>query len=370
VAAHSGPPDSEEIEVTLLGRGEGESCLVHLGDHQWMIVDSFNDTVAITRVIGGVANHGTRTEPAALTYLRDLYDPAPLPDVSAVVLTHFHSDHYGGIVELHRTFPSAMFAVPDAMSWDKFMKSMNANSTSELRGIGLHIIRTGKSGRSRRSTLRKVAVTNVLIPSVNGSAEVAVMAPSQDAKNEIAEAIASIATGAPVTEYERVLNDDNTTSIALYVHACGTRVLLGGDVVNSPSWHGWPAVMRERFNKRPPVQIVKVPHHGADTAHHDPMWEVLVENGSPMLVAPFWNKTRPRWADQRRLVDLGPLYQTGPSNKRWSSEWLPVAESEAQTGRITARRKDGEAFTWSFDGPAHQVDPPDEDPASALAGSA
>ena len=287
-----------------------------------------------------------------------------------MVLTHFHSDHYGGIVQLHRTFPTAKFAVPDAVSMDKFMKSMNPNSTSELRDIGKHLIKTGQSGRTRPSTLRKVAVTNTLLTSVNGSAEVAVMAPSQEAKNEIADAIANIAVGAPVTEYEKVLNDDNTTSIALYAYACGTRVLLGGDVVNSPGKHGWPAVMKDDFNKRPPVHIVKVPHHGADTAHHDPMWEALVEDGSPMLVAPFWNKSRPRWADQKRLVELGPLYQTGPSNKRWSSEWQPVDEVEAQTGRITARRREGEDFTWSFDGPAHRASPPESEPESAPTGTA
>lgn len=33
------PPDV--IEVSVFGRGSGESVLVHYGDGQWIIVDSF-----------------------------------------------------------------------------------------------------------------------------------------------------------------------------------------------------------------------------------------------------------------------------------------------------------------------------------------
>ena len=35
------PPATDEIEVTLLGRGVGECVIVHLLNDEWLIVDTF-----------------------------------------------------------------------------------------------------------------------------------------------------------------------------------------------------------------------------------------------------------------------------------------------------------------------------------------
>ncbi len=39
------PPDNSSAEITLLGTGGGygESCLIHLGEGKWMIIDSCID---------------------------------------------------------------------------------------------------------------------------------------------------------------------------------------------------------------------------------------------------------------------------------------------------------------------------------------
>jgi hypothetical protein len=36
-------PEADELEITLLGPGTGESVVLHLGDNRWMIVDSFEE---------------------------------------------------------------------------------------------------------------------------------------------------------------------------------------------------------------------------------------------------------------------------------------------------------------------------------------
>ena len=50
-------PETDEIEVTLIGPGYGECALIHIGKRRWVIVDSCLD------------GYG---QPAALAYLSDL----------------------------------------------------------------------------------------------------------------------------------------------------------------------------------------------------------------------------------------------------------------------------------------------------------
>ena len=65
-------PRPDEIEVSLLGPGYGESVVVHLGDGEWMVVDSCT---------------GRDGEPAALKYL-DRIGVDPGSAVRMIVATH------------------------------------------------------------------------------------------------------------------------------------------------------------------------------------------------------------------------------------------------------------------------------------------
>ena len=64
-------PGGEEVEVSLLGPGNGESVLVHSGEGQWLVVDSCL---------------GPDGEPAALNYLREM-NVDPSATVKIVVAT-------------------------------------------------------------------------------------------------------------------------------------------------------------------------------------------------------------------------------------------------------------------------------------------
>lgn len=79
------PPRPDQVEVTLLGPGFGESILVHIGDNHWIIIDSCIDS--------------DTGSPAAITYLEGLgVDPGEA--VKVIVATHWHDDHIGGISTL------------------------------------------------------------------------------------------------------------------------------------------------------------------------------------------------------------------------------------------------------------------------------
>lgn len=97
-------PSDDEVEITLLGRGVGESVVVHLGDRRWMIVDSF----VHERV------------PAALLYLDEI--GVGHGQVVTIVITHFHRDHYRGVGTLHECCQSARLCVTRALRTEKFSR--------------------------------------------------------------------------------------------------------------------------------------------------------------------------------------------------------------------------------------------------------
>jgi glyoxylase-like metal-dependent hydrolase (beta-lactamase superfamily II) len=65
-------PCTDTVEVTVLGGGLGESVVVHVGDNNWLIIDSFR----------------RNGQPAALEYLDQIgVSPA---SVKAVLASHWH----------------------------------------------------------------------------------------------------------------------------------------------------------------------------------------------------------------------------------------------------------------------------------------
>jgi glyoxylase-like metal-dependent hydrolase (beta-lactamase superfamily II) len=88
------PPESYELEISLFGPGIGESIVAHLGDGDWIVVDSCKDRKS--------------RQPVALQYLNSLgVDVAN--KVKLVVATHWHDDHIKGLAEVLRAAEKAEF---------------------------------------------------------------------------------------------------------------------------------------------------------------------------------------------------------------------------------------------------------------------
>ena len=93
-------PKCDQIEVTLFGPGYGECILLHIGNGNWVIVDSCFDE---------------QKEPAALTYLCDL-GSNPAEVVRLIVATHWHDDHIRGMGKLVEVCNNATFCCASALS--------------------------------------------------------------------------------------------------------------------------------------------------------------------------------------------------------------------------------------------------------------
>ena len=123
-------PKPDELEVSVFGSGIGECIVIHLGNEQWMIVDSCLDK-------------NTR-EPVALRYLRELnVDVATC--VPLVVVTHWHDDHIRGSARVFANAKRARFVCSAALDHEDFYRfivgSRESTPTSSYESEFLSIFR-------------------------------------------------------------------------------------------------------------------------------------------------------------------------------------------------------------------------------------
>ena len=348
-------PDDDQIEVTLLGRGIGESCVVHLGGGEWMIVDSFLDK--------GV--------PAARRYLDGIKVP---PDsVKILVVTHFHRDHYRGIDALHRYYSQARLMITDALltedflalyfdrgepgplgklpetvirATDRMLPKALVDTVERAKGRTIGEYTTGLFGLKVASKAWNGVLTQMMALSPTGAAVL-------QSSSEIA---AALKTGR--TAVTSQLKNDNRCSVVLHLEAQGAVGLLCADLVADAPAYGWQAILDEPVNKNlPPAQLVKAPHHGSKGAHHDGMWEKLVDGDPAIVVAPYWSKALPRETDAARMCGRGRLWQAAPSKGYYYNDAGMRISLPVETGIVRARRRvGGEKWEIATAGAAFRVE--------------
>lgn len=274
-------PAASTVEVSLFGPGVGECVVVHLGEGEWIIVDSCHDQTG--------AN-------SALAYLASIsVDSAT--DVKLVVATHAHDDHIRGIAEIVEAAPSADFVCPDAATREEFLALLEVEGelwpvrprayeefsrvfdTLELRrsATGRPLLRRAVEGRPLLPTRPPGAIP----------AAVVALSPSDDA---VTRAVAEFAAMFPAAgdHPRRSGGDPNTFACALWVEAGSARVLLGSDLLIGPGpTCGWNAVLASPFRPQGVASLFKVAHHGSPNADHAGIWSDMLVDEPTAILTPF-----------------------------------------------------------------------------------
>lgn len=321
--------DDRSVEVVVLGKGVGESVLVRVGE-EWTVIDSFE----VDRP------DGTGRAPAPMVYLRQR--GVELADVRAVILSHLHADHSRGIDDVVRACSEATFylpaAVPDA-TWREIVKlPVPTENRKALDEIATAYRYAADDDRFR--TAAAVAVIDQSSDCVRaiGPSDRAIQAAREPlAENDLAAA-------------RRVL-DKNFTSIVVLVLAEGAIALLGADM-DAEAELGWPRLLAEHAGKAwiGGVGLVKVPHHGSQTAYHADMYErwttealgVIAPNGSRLPKEPMIETLRGH---------LRALYLAGPRRRRPLGETDILASSQVVVVRATHNGED--TARWEVDPALH-----------------
>lgn len=287
------PPASDELELSVFGRGYGESVCVHLGDAEWIVVDS-------------CINPETR-RPAALGYLESM-GVSPADVVRLVVATHWDDDHIQGLSAIVEACPEATVACSAALRRKEvFAFVIQQEDAQGALGSGVDEFRALLRLCRERGTLIVWAKANTpLHPLPPGDTpRIVALSPSEDAFERSMESLIEAATARTGTlpRRYRAPEGPNGASVATSVRRGNVSMILGADLEASRNDEaGWEAVLRY-CAPATRASAVKVPHHGSPTAHHPGIWTELAEDDAIAVVAPWARGTKflPTAEDLQRL---------------------------------------------------------------------
>jgi len=266
-------PSVDEIEISLFGgQKQGESIVIHLGNDNWAIIDSFNGIKSQT--------------PIALDYLESIQ---VTPDqVKVIILTHYHNDHVKGIVDIAMSCKNAEVWIPcvfDGASFMVLMKKLNRikntrfNPLLELNALldadddGLIELKRGKQDM----VLYKDVVDNKQV-------ELVCLSPNDKTTRHFEKHIQKVIDDKEESSMMVKSKDPNYQSLSVILKIDGFHVLLTGDLENLNQNIGLESILNSKLLPNNTCTVFKVPHHGSENGYNEKVWKVFIDNEETYLI--------------------------------------------------------------------------------------
>ena len=353
----SPPPAIDEVEVSLFGPGFGECIVIHLGNSDWIIVDSCRDLDS--------------KRPVALEYLASLGVDVER-SVRRIVATHWHDDHIDGLSEVFRTARSSSFVCTTAFQRDEF-KSLLQNyfgtaagvagsGIDELHGIFVEVRNRQKAGML--PTLVLAGANTIVWERVVGlPASVRALSPSA---HDVLVGLARIHSEQffrPNAKRRRLPTlHPNNVSVVLSVRVGDALILLGADLQESgDNQRGWRAIVGQWNPDAGLHEYFKVPHHGSSNAHYQPVWTQMLVKQPEVTLTPF-RQMLPTNADKMRIRNLAgrASISAAPRKRRYrvldpavqrvvNGMTRQIWRYPPNSGHIRCRRMIASGSTWRCD---------------------
>lgn len=290
------PPGADEIEISLFGPGLGESLVIHLGHGQWMIVDS--------------CQPGGYQSPVPLSYLHQIgLDPSEC--VSTVVISHFHADHIKGMDEVVQACSNAQVWLSAALCSEEAASLVMAHSLdtaiTDRQMPGTREMAKILSAMAAGDIAYRNAVESRPIYSEGGTV-VTALSPSDAAINQARLDFAAALQELEKPGYKKLAKrlSPNRCAIALHVNTEAGAALLGADLEISKSSNlGWEAVLASIGRPQEKAVVYKVPHHGSETGHYEPIYQNMLENGHLSIITTMDSHYLPLPRDVDRICSYG-----------------------------------------------------------------
>jgi len=306
------PPASNELEISIFGPGYGESIVLHIGNGEWILVDSCLEP-----------NSG---EPAALQYLTAL-GLGVESSVKLIVATHWHDDHVRGLAQILDKCKSANVVLSEALRVEQFLTLVavyrkraiaTTSALKELAGV-LRILEERKANDSSFNAAKSAVVDRQLyysrIPLASGAVDAKVFSVSpSDASLLQAKLAFTQLWRESETQPGKIFQSPtpNHAAVVLWVEIGRHLILLGADLECSPdSKTGWLAILDHSTviaGRKDKATLVKVAHHGAESAHEPRAWNEIISTEPFAILTPFsrGNVFLPTVNDRTRIKGLTP----------------------------------------------------------------
>lgn len=275
-------PKNDELEVSIFGPGYGECALLHIGNGEWVIVDSCTDRKT--------------KNPAALDYLDNI--GVCKDNVSLIVATHWHDDHIRGLGSIVTECTKAKFVCSMAIRSEEFSKLVELYKHKYLgtsfTGVSefISIFNT----LQERETSPKFAISERKIWESNSTATCSAysLSPSD---LEISNSLASIASLIPQEGvFPRTVRSPNKnhSAVVLWFKLGEDNVLLGSDLEERGiPGAGWKAIVEGNMVRQEKASIYKVAHHGSPTGYYQHVWSEMLHENPWALLTPFSRGGKP-----------------------------------------------------------------------------
>lgn len=367
-------PSKSEIEITLIGPGYGESVVIHVGNNQWVVIDSCIDFA-----------HDIC---APLKYLISInVDPA---NVILIIATHWHDDHVKGLSTLVEACPNASFCCSSAFSTAEFLAyitSFESDCPIKFGSGASELNKTLEILKSRKNAPPpKHAVCNKRLlqkkPEDLGHPFVCEIWSISPSEAEIQKFLLSIKNDIPLINENRYrASSTNNSSVVIQVVIGELIILLGADLEETSNPNtGWSVIVESTEKPIGKAKVFKVPHHGSITAHSDKVWTDLVEDKALAILTPF-NRGRKKLPAPEDIDRIKSFTTQGYITTPFRSNKLPKRDSLVEkeiirtvgklrpiiqkTGMIRLRKDlNISNFEWNielFDGACHLSNLPSND---------
>lgn len=292
-------PRNDEFELTLFGPGYGESLVLHIGDGNWVIVDS----------------HLTPDDVPRATYYLESIGVNPAEAVCLIVATHWHDDHIRGIADLLEKCCKATFCCANALVEHEFLAAVDA---LEKR----HLTVTGSGAREIYRVFKHLVATNTKPCFATadrrilsqGSCEIWSLSPDDKRIFHFLKSIGSLFPSEGQGKSRVPYQSPNQVSVVLWVEIGDIAVLLGSDLEQC----GWTDILQSNSRPNGNASVFKIPHHGSQNADEPEVWNKMLKP-NPIAVLTPWTRGRsylPKQRDIRRILSCsGEAYATSLTNR-------------------------------------------------------
>ncbi|TAJ36591.1 MAG: hypothetical protein EPO55_21175, partial [Reyranella sp.] len=282
----STPPQADELEVCIYGPGIGESILVHIGNSQWLCIDSAK----------------SKHTAWPLVYLSELgLDPAKC--IKLIVATHWHADHVDGLSQIVEACPGVQFVCSEAVTVAEFKQILQLPivNTDVLKSAHREIRQVFRTivNRFKADPLHPVAIhaglNKRLAPELNVEIWALSPSPADLARSKLEFQNLYDPSAAPTAAIK-----ENTECVVLYIKIGDQVLLLGSDLEhNNHPQSGWKSVLAAPI-RNTPASMFKIPHHGSEGAHSPSIWTTALQQAAIAVVTPYTRSTLP----QQNQLDL------------------------------------------------------------------
>ena len=275
-------PQIAEINLLGTGGGYGESLVIHVGNDEWIVIDSCQYPIS--------------KESLPLKFLKS--KGIDLKNVKLIVCTHWHDDHIRGISEVLEKSPNSIFSFARANDLEKFLQLITIdfekvekttlNSSTKEFNRCLEIIK-------RRKSIAKKSEVDKLLYSTHWKEikiEIYSFSPSDLSSNIFDIEISTLIKDYSALNKKIISQSPNNRSVVLLLKLGKRNVLLGADLeVGENPRLGWLDIINNSqvIKTSEKSGYFKIPHHGSTNGYHHEIWgKLLVEK--PLATLTPWNK--------------------------------------------------------------------------------